>query len=117
RDDGLAIRADAGSPRAQSASALTRGQHPRRRDDEIDDVTPWAAVRAGARAHVVRIKGSSWTMPALELVLGERELVFCAWGARAEGEAPRLRRVPRWLAGPAQFRSLVAELRRHGALG
>jgi len=81
---------------------------------------PWSAVRAAPRIHIVRSKGSSWTMPALELTLGDRALAFCAWGGELDSagwssDVPRLRRV-RWLAGPPQFASLLAELRRRGCI-
>ncbi len=74
---------------------------------------PWSAVRAEARQHVVRMKGSSWTMPALALALGDRTLELVAWGGKADwpGPVPSLRRAPRWLAGMAQFEAFLSVLR------
>lgn len=78
---------------------------------------PWGAVHGAARQHVVRAKGSTSTMPALELSLGDREVALAGWAATSSwGVVPTLRRSPRWLAGASQFQALVDELHRRGRL-
>jgi hypothetical protein len=78
---------------------------------------PWPAVRAAMRAYVVRMKGSTWTMPALELAIGDHALVCAAWAHTAwPGEVARLRRAPRWLAGAPQWSAMVAALQARGRL-
>jgi hypothetical protein len=75
---------------------------------------PWAAVRAEPRSLVLRTKGGTWTLPALELHLGDHVLQLACWDQREAWPQPAPRASPTWIAGRPHWRQLLTALQVRG---
>ncbi|MCE9572864.1 MAG: hypothetical protein K8W52_06885 [Deltaproteobacteria bacterium] len=78
----------------------------------------WSAITAEPRRFVVRGRGSTTTLPALVLTIGELELVVATWDSTHawSHEVAKARRSPPWLIGGPEWPLLIAALHAHGRL-